>query len=96
MRAYANQTRLSGTTNDQVIFAGPCVLYGVYPELTTTGTIEIHDHATSSDNLIHNCAIGLLQAGKTFGPKGIFMQNGIVIDLSAATDLATIVWEPAP
>lgn len=92
--SYANKTPLAGTTDDQVIFAGKCVLYGIYPQLTTTGTIEIHDHATTSDNLVHKQAIGLTMPGVTFGPKGMFMANGIVIDLSAATDLAVVVWEP--
>lgn len=92
--SYANKTLLAGTTNDQVVFAGKCVLYGIYPSLTTTGTIEIHDHASTSDNLVMTCAIGLTQAGKTFGPKGIFMANGIVIDCSVNTDLGVVVWEP--
>lgn len=94
MNAWSNKTRLAGSTNDQVIYAGRCVLYGIYPELTTTGTVEIHDHASTSDNLIHNCAIGLTQAGKTFGPKGIVMNAGLVIDLSVASDLCLVVWEP--
>lgn len=93
-RPYANKTLLAGTTDDQVIFAGPCVLYGIYPSLTTTGTIEIHDDADSSDNLVMTCAIGLTQAGKTFGPKGIYMEFGIVIDCSVNTDLGLVVWEP--
>lgn len=92
--SYANKTRLAGTTDDQVIYAGRCVLYGIYPELVTTGVVEIHDHATTSDALIHTIAIGCLTAGKTFGPKGVIMNAGIVIDLTAATDLCLVVWEP--
>lgn len=92
---FKNGTRLTAVTTDQVIYAGRCKLYGIYPELTTTGTITVGDHATTAaTNIKHVCAIGLLQSGKDFGPDGILMQAGIVVDLSVATDLALIVWEP--
>lgn len=95
MSQFKNGTRLAGNTNDQVIYLGRCKLYGIYPELTTTGTITVGDHATTAaTNIKHVCAIGLLQAGKTFGPDGVLFETGLVIDLSVATDLALIVWEP--
>lgn len=90
-----NGTRTANSTNDQVIYAGRCRLKGVYPELTTTGTISIYDDAAASTGTLkHVCAIGLTQAGKTFGPDGIVMQKGIVVDQSAGTDISLIVWEP--
>jgi len=92
--SHKNYTRLAGVTTDQLIHSGPTILYGIYPEVVTTGTVEIHDHPSTSDNLIHNMAIGCLTAGKTFGPNGIILGSGLVIDLSAATDICLVVWEP--
>jgi len=93
--SYANKTRSAAVNTDQVIFAGRCVLYGLYPELTTTGTITITDHASATGTGdIHVTAIGLLQAGKTFGPKGVIMQKGIVIKQSVGSDQNLVVWEP--
>ena len=92
---FKNKTRSAAATSDQVIFAGRCKLYGIYPELTTTGTITIADHATvTGTNDIHVCAIGLLQAGKTFGPDGIIMNAGITLKQSVGTDRHLVVWEP--
>lgn len=88
-------TRTTGDTNEHMIHTGPCVLYGIYPELTTTGTITVRDTATvAGAGTVHVCAIGLLQAGKTFG--GIFFAKGLSIHLSVATDLSMIVWEAIP
>lgn len=90
----ANLSRTAGDTSEHVICAVPCVLYGIYPELTTTGTITVRDAAaTGGSNVVHVCAIALLQAGKKFGPKGVRMAAGLTVQLSAATDLSAIVWE---
>lgn len=92
----ANITRLAGNTNEQVISNKRCRLYGIYPELTTTGTITVRNQATAaggSGNIKHVTAIGLLQAGKTFGPGAVF-ENGLTVQLSVSTDLSAIVWEP--
>jgi hypothetical protein len=92
---FKNGTRLAAVTTDQVIYAGRCKLYGIYPELTTTGTITVGDHpTTAATNIKHVCAIGLDQRGKTFGPDGVLFQMGLVIDLSVGTDQALVVWEP--
>ena len=97
MKAVANGTRTTGDTAEHVIYAGRCVLFGIYPELSTTGTITVRDAAaTGGSNVKHVCAIGLLQAGKTFGRKGVEFQFGLSVQLSAATDLSMIVWEPMP
>lgn len=88
-------TRTPASTAEQVIHAGPCVLYGILPELTTTGTITVRDSATAAAaGTVHVCAIGLTQAGKDFG--GIRFNAGLTIQLSVATDLSMIVWEAAP
>lgn len=95
MRDYANVTRTTGDTSEHVICAKPCVLYGIYPELTTTGTITVRNAAaTGGSAVIHVCAIGLLQAGKTFGRKGIYLSAGCTVQLSVASDLSAIAWEP--
>lgn len=88
-----NMTRTTGNTNENVIFAGRCLLHGVYPELTTTGTITIRDSATAAGSAArHICAIGLTQQGKKFG--GVLFEKGLTVQLSVATDLSAIVWEP--
>lgn len=94
MQDYAKKTRTAASTNDQIIFAGRCVLYGVYPDVVTTGTITIADDATATGTNITVMAIGLLTAGKTYGPKGILMEKGITLKLSVNTDLSLIVWAP--
>lgn len=96
MNKYANGSRTAGDTAEHVIYAGPCILYSIQPELTTTGTITVRDAATTGgSNVVHVCAIGLLQAGKTFGGgKGILMQKGLTVQLSVASDLSMISWEP--
>jgi hypothetical protein len=89
-------TRTTGDTNENVIHTGSCVLYGIYPELTTTGTITARDNATAVGGTPkHVCAIGLLQAGKTFG-QGVFFAKGLTVQLSVGTDLSLIAWEAMP
>lgn len=85
----------AGDTTEHVISANPCILYGVYPALVTTGTITIRDDVIADGGAsIQVMAIGLLTAGKTFGPRGIIMTAGLTVQLSAATDLSIIAWEP--
>lgn len=92
----ANATRTVGDTNENMIFTGPGVLYGIFPELVTTGTITVRDTATAAaGTALHICAIGLPQAGKVFGDaRGIRFQKGCSIQLSAASDLSLIKWLP--
>lgn len=90
-----NYTRSAASTGDQVIFAGRMRLYGIYPELAAnTGTITMADHATATGTDFHVCAIGLLAAGKTFGPGGISLSAGLTIKQSVSTDRMLFVWEP--
>lgn len=91
-----NGTRTPGDTGDNLVFAGPCVLFGIYPELTTTGTITIREG--TGGPVRHVCAIGLTQQGKEFatGNRGIFFGGGLSVQLSVATDLSMIAWAPAP
>lgn len=92
----ASGTRTANSTGEQLIYSGPCVLYGLYPELTTTGTLTVRDGAAAdaSGATKHVCAIGLTQAGKSFGPKGVFFQKGITIQQSVGTDLTLVQFEP--
>lgn len=84
-----------GDTAEHVIHAGPCILYGVYPELVTTGTITIRNTATAAAGTVASLsAIGLPQAGKSFGGGvGMLFDTGLTVQLSVATDLSTLVWE---
>jgi len=92
---HANRTETIGDTAENVISAKPCILYGIYPRLTTTGTITTRNTATAAGGAVeHICAIGLTQQGKTFGPKGVIYRTGLTIQLSVASDLCTIAWEP--
>ena len=85
-------SRTVGDTVENIICAAPCILYGIYPELTTTGTITVRDSATAAGvTAKHVCAIGLTQVGKTF--DGIRMQKGLTVQLSVGTDLSMIVRE---
>lgn len=90
-----NLSRTAGDTAEHVICAGRCILYGIYPELTITGTITLRDaNATGGGNVVHVCAIGLTQQGKQF--DGAQFLNGLTVQLSVATDLSAIIWEAAP
>lgn len=83
-------SRTAGNTTDNVIHVGRCVLYGVYPELTTTGTITFRDGAAAGGTIKHIAAIGLPQAGKQF--DGVLFEKGLTVQLSVATDLSLLVW----
>lgn len=85
-----NGTRSAASTSEQVICATRCVLYGIYPELTTTGTITIRNGEAGTTK--HVAAIGLTQAGKTFG--GVVFDKGLTVQQSVDTDRHLIVWEP--
>lgn len=93
-------TRTGAVITEQLIHSGACILYGITPELVTTGTITIRDGAAAdgSGTIMHVCAIGLPQAGKQFsgGAAGIRFNKGLTVQLSVATDLSMIVWEAAP
>lgn len=85
-------TRTPGAVTEFLVHSGPCVLYGIYPELTTTGTITLRNGAaTGGSDVRHVAAIGLTQAGKQF--DGILFEKGLTIQLSVATDLTMVVWE---
>jgi hypothetical protein len=88
--------RPGAVTTEQLVFAGPCVLYGLFPELTTTGTLTVRDGAAAdgSGTTRHVCAIGLTQAGKGFGPKGVFFTKGLTIQMSVGTDITLVQFEP--
>jgi len=88
-----NLFRTAGATTEQLVFAGPCMVFGIRPELTTTGTITLRDaSATGGSNVKHVCAIGLLQAGKDM--DGVVFKSGLTVQLSVATDLSMISWLP--
>jgi hypothetical protein len=92
----SNGSRTVGDTNENVIYAGPCYLFGIFPELITIGTVTIRDNATAVGGTPkHVCAIGMPQAGKSFGDfRGVFFANGITVQLSVGTDLCMITWRP--
>lgn len=86
-------TRLANSTGEQLIRTKSGVLWAILPELTTTGTITVRDGAAAdaSGTIIHVCAIGLTQAGKTFW--GFQFLKGLTIQLSVGTDQCAIIWE---
>lgn len=94
MDTKKNGTRLAAVTTEQLIYSGRCLLYAILPELTTTGTITVRDGAAAdaSGSVDHVAAIGLTQLGKDF--KGYLLEKGLTVQLSVATDLSLIVWEP--
>lgn len=94
----ANGTRSAAVTTEQLICDHACIVYGIFPELTTTGTITLRDGkvADASGTIKHIAAIGLTQAGKMFGAQGVIFPTGLTIQTSVNTDLTLIVWEPYP
>jgi hypothetical protein len=84
--------RTAGVTSEQVVFARRCRVFGINPELTTTGTITLRDSATAGGaNVIHVCAIGLTQVGKSL--EGAVFYNGLTVQLSVGTDLTGVTYE---
>lgn len=96
MSQFLNLFRTPASTNEALIRTGRCVVYLVVPELTTTGTITLRDGATADGNgtIKHVCAVGLTQSGKSLG--GVLFEKGLTVQLSQASDLSAIVWEPVP
>lgn len=87
-------TRTPGDTNENLVHTGPCLVWNISPELTTTGTITLRDAPAAGDGsavVKHVCAIGLTQAGKNLG--GVLFPRGLTVQLSVATDLTGITWE---
>lgn len=90
--------RTPADTAEHVICNGPCWLYAVLPDLTTTGTITLRDAAATgvgASAVIQLCAIGLTQQGKQYGAYGVLLPTGLTIQLSVATDLSLVVFERA-
>lgn len=86
--------RTAGNTAEQVICPQRCMVYGIHPELTTTGTVTLRDDATTGgSNVKVLCAIGLTQAGKPF-TQGVLFERGLTVQLSVATDLSLIQFFP--
>lgn len=83
---------LAATTNEQVVYAGRCRLWRAVPNLTWTGTLTLRQGAAGGSDVFSVSAIGLTQAGKDFG--GIVLPAGFTAQLSVATDLGLIIYEP--
>ena len=83
---------LAASTNEQVVYAGRCRLWAVRPNLTWTGTLTLRKGAAGGSDVFSVSAIGLTQAGKDF--DGVVLESGFTAQLSVATDLGLIVFEP--
>lgn len=85
--------RTQGVLTEQLVFAGRCRIYRLNPEVTTTGTITLRDGALAdaSGTIMSVSGIGLTQAGKEF--HGAVFNKGVTIQLSVATDLASLIFE---
>lgn len=87
--------KTAGVTTEQIVSTKPCWVFGLYPELLTTGTIILRDQKTAAGGTAtHTCAIGLPQVGKTWSPGGIFFGAGLTIQISVATDLTVVTYQP--
>jgi hypothetical protein len=95
MQPALNQTRVTGAT-EVLLSATPARIIAIIPEATTTGTVAIRDAAAigGGSTPMHNCAIGLLQAGKQFAEWGVRLGNGLTVQLSVGGDAVTVVWGP--
>lgn len=79
-------------TNEHVVCDKRCRLYGLRPNVTTSGTITLREGRTTGGSAVFSIsAIGLLQAGKSF--DGLVV-DGFTVQLSNAADLSTIIYEP--
>lgn len=86
--------RTAAATTEQVISTKPCWVYGLAPELTTTGTLTLrNDNAANgaAGAIVHVCAIGLTQAGKDL--YGAFFNKGLTVQCSVSTDRTLVVYE---
>lgn len=62
------------------------------PDVVIAPAADTSAATTGDTQLRVKCAVTLPQAGKQLG--GIVMERGITVQLSAATDLTQVVWEP--
>lgn len=82
----------TGDTSEHVVTDKRCRLWGLRPNLTTTGTITLREGPVTGGTAVFSLsAIGLLQAGKSF--DGVVLPSGFTVQLSAATDISTIIYE---
>jgi hypothetical protein len=89
----ANLYRHTGTATETVISTVPCIVYGITPEATTTGTITLRNSKTAAaTTAVHIAAIGLTQQGKDFGAAGVFFSDGLTVQNSVAGDASAIIW----
>lgn len=91
----ASATRHTNTTDETQIATGNCILFGIYPTTTTTGTVSLAAGVVGASTAFHVSAIGLTQAGKTFGPFGIKVAGGLTIDMTQIADDVLVVWMKA-
>lgn len=84
----ANATVVTGTA-PAIISANPCKLIGIYPIAVTTGTVSVIDGLTT----LFTYALGLPQAGMTFGVDGFRVGGGLTIDLSV-NEPVLVLWAP--
>lgn len=87
--------RTASATSEQVLCQKPCRVWGVRPELTTTGTLTLRNDSAANGAagaIKHVCAIGLTQAGKDL--DGALFDKGLTIQQSVASDLCHVTWEP--
>lgn len=92
---YRTSARTANATSEQVLCTGPCFVWGVRPELTTTGTLTLrNDNAANgaAGAILHVAAIGLPQAGKDL--DGALFTKGLTIQQSVGTDQCHVTWEP--
>jgi len=92
--APASVTRVTGGTSETQISTVNTILLGIYPAATTTGTVALKTGVAGASTALQTCAIGLLPAGKTFGPFGIVVP-GLTVTLSQAADDVLVVWMTA-
>lgn len=85
--------RSANSTGEQLVIVGRVRVWGLLPELTTTGTLTIRDGAAAdaSGTTMHVAAIGLTQQGKDF--EGAVFLKGITIQQSVGTDICGIIYE---
>lgn len=87
--------RTPASVAEQLVHTGPCLLHRVIPDILTTGTITLRDGRAADGTGV---VVSLQSAGI---PKGVWLDfggawfpNGLTIQLSVATDLCAVVWEP--
>lgn len=87
-----------GDTAEHMIGTCRCVVYGIYPEVaTTTGTITFRDTlAVSGGTADRIQPAGLSSAGMSFGSFGFECAQGFSLQLSAATDICSVLWAAYP